>query len=89
MVEWIFDLFVVWHIVLIAILLFFARRTTDLVDRIVGFDALSLVFVSALAVIGTQRKEVFYFDIALVVAMLGFVQTVAAVRLLERRARLR
>jgi multisubunit Na+/H+ antiporter MnhF subunit len=85
MIFWLFQIVMVWHAVLILLLLLYALGTRKLVDRLIAFDALSIVFVAALSVVGIQRQETYYLDIALVIAMLGFVQTVAAVRLLERR----
>jgi multisubunit Na+/H+ antiporter MnhF subunit len=89
MLDWVFLLVVTWHASLILALLLFAVRAKRVVDRIVAFEVLSIVFVAVLAVVGIHRQKAFYLDIALVVAMLGFVQTVAAVRLAERRARVR
>lgn len=85
MLGWTFQLAVLWLAGLILILTLYVLRCRRATDRLVGFDALSTVFVAVLGVLGVHRQEAFYFDIALVVAMLGFVQTVATVRLLEQR----
>lgn len=77
-----------WYLVLILLLLLHTRRTDRVVDRLVSFDALSILFVGVLSALAVQRQEPFYLDIALVVALLGFVQTVMAARLLEGRRNL-
>lgn len=85
MLDWVLDLAIIWHAGLILLLLIHAVRAGKLADRIVAFDALSVVFVAALSVLAVRRQEACYLDIALVVATLGFVQTVALARLAERR----
>lgn len=77
-----------WYLVLILLLLLHTRRADRVVDRLVSFDALSILFVGVLSALAVQRQEPFYLDIALVVALLGFVQTVMAARLLEGRRNL-
>jgi multisubunit Na+/H+ antiporter MnhF subunit len=85
MIGWLIDIAIIWHAGLILVLMIYAARAQRLVDRIVAFDALSIVFVVALSALAIRRQEAHYLDIALVVAMLGFVQTLAAARLVERR----
>ena len=83
--DWIFGSLLVWHAALLLLLLVQAARAGDLVSRLIGFDAASVVLMSALIVIAVERREAVYLDIALVLAMVVFVQTVAAGRLLETR----
>lgn len=85
MLDWVLDVAIIWHAGLILLLLIHAVRARKLADRIVAFDALSVVFVATLSVLAVRRQEGYYLDIALVIAMLGFVQTVAFSRLAERR----
>lgn len=87
MAEWIFQLVLAWHAGLILLLLLYTARVQDDIRRLVGFDALSIAFVSALIIVGLHRQAPYYMDIALVVGMLGFVQTLAAVRYVERQRR--
>ena len=87
MVEWVYALTMVWHAGLILLLLFHALRVRQAVVTLIAFDAVSVVFLSALVVLAAHRRDTLYLDIALVLAMLIFVQTVAAARLLERRNR--
>lgn len=86
MIAWLFTLVIVWHAVLILVLLLFALRSDDLLRRLIAFDAVSVVVLSALTVLAVHRRETMYLDIALVLAMLIFVQTVAAARLIRRRS---
>lgn len=88
MLDWTFVLTMLWLAGLILMLMLYMLRTPGIANRVVGFDSLSTLFVAALAVIAIERREPFYLDIALVVAMLAFTQTVATVRLLERRSEL-
>ncbi len=83
--DWIFGFVLVWHAGLLMLLLVQTARAGDLLTRLISFDAASLVLMSGLIVIAIDRLEAVYLDIALVLAMLVFVQTVAASRLLEQR----
>lgn len=83
--DWIFGGTMIWHAGLLLLLLVQAVRADDLLTRLIGFDAASMVLMSALVVIAVERREAVYLDIALVLAMLVFVQTVAVGRLLEAR----
>lgn len=86
MIGWVFSLIIAWHAGLLLLLLVFALRTDDLLRRLMAFDALSVVFLSVLTVLAIHRRDTVYLDIGLVVAMLVFVQTVAAARLIRRRS---
>lgn len=86
MIGWIFTVTIIWHAALILVLLLFALRTDHLLRRLIAFDAVSVVFLSALTILAVHRRDTAYLDIALVVAMLVFVQTVAAARLIRRRS---
>ena len=85
MLNWILDLTMAWHAGLILLLVVHAVRAQQLVQRIIAFDALSVVFVAALSVLAVRRQEGYYLDIALIIAMLAFIHIVAATRLAERR----
>ena len=86
MIGWVFTLVIAWHAILLLVLLVFALRAEDLLRRLIAFDALSVVFLSALTVLALHRRDTVYLDIGLVVAMLVFVQTVAAAQLIRRRS---
>lgn len=86
---WVFVVVVGWHVVLAAVLVGFSLRTRRLVDRIVALDAFALVVVAVLVVLAVARRAAHDLDVALVLAMLGFAQTVATARVLQRRKDLR
>jgi multicomponent K+:H+ antiporter subunit F len=53
-------------------------------DRIVGFDSLYVNAMLLLLVIGMRSERTLYFEAALVVALLGFVSTVALAKFMLR-----
>jgi multicomponent K+:H+ antiporter subunit F len=53
-------------------------------DRIVGFDSLYVSAMLLLLVIGMRSERTLYFEAALVVALLGFVSTVALAKFMLR-----
>ena len=66
-------------------LLFRIFRGPTAADRICALDALDLILALALALYSLYTGRGIYLDIALVVALLGFVSTVFVGRYLERR----
>jgi multicomponent Na+:H+ antiporter subunit F len=70
---------IVWCIVLIALLALGALRARDSVDRILVIDTLSLVFIEALALFALHRGRSAYLDVALMLALVAFAQTLAGV----------
>ena len=67
------------------VLLWRVFRGPTAADRICAMDALDLVTALALALYSLYSGRGIYLDIALVVALLGFVSTVFVGRYLERR----
>ena len=53
-------------------------------DRVVGFDTLYVNAMLLLLVIGIRSGNTLYFEIALMIALLGFVSTVALAKFLLR-----
>ena len=80
---------IVWQLALAATLAAYMLRVRDIVTRALVMDVLSLIVVSAVALVGIHRDEPGYLDIALVLSMLSFVQTVATARLAEARKEFR
>lgn len=76
----VFQLVMAWQLVLVAVLALRGARARSLVGRAIALDTLALVFVSALALLATERARAGYLDVALVIAMLGFAQTIATAR---------
>jgi multicomponent K+:H+ antiporter subunit F len=56
----------------------------DAVDRVLALDTLYVVGLALLVVAGIRADDTVYFEAALVIALLGFVGTVAAARFLVR-----
>jgi multicomponent Na+:H+ antiporter subunit F len=81
----VFYVVILIHLVLVAALVVYTVRCDGMLRRVLALDALAVVFVSALVLVAIHRDEPGYADVALAMAMLGFVQTVATVRFLERR----
>lgn len=75
-------------IILVALaiaLLYRIFRGPTAADRIAALDALDLIVALALALYSLYTGRAIYLDIALVVALLGFVSTVFVGRYIERR----
>ena len=79
-----FPITVVWCVVLIALLALHAIRARSTLDTILALDTLSLVFLAALAVFALHRERAGYLDVALVLALVAFAQTLAGVRYVGR-----
>jgi len=54
------------------------------VDRVLGLDTLYINVVALIVLLGIQRRTPLLFEAAMIVAMLGFVSTVALARYLSR-----
>ena len=66
----------------IAILVSFIRfiKGTSLADRVVAFDTMSILSISLLVLLSISLKEAFYFDIAFVFALIGFIGVIVFAR---------
>jgi multicomponent Na+:H+ antiporter subunit F len=73
--------------VLVAIALGFVRlsRGPTLADRVVALDMMSVLIVAFCAVYAVLVRETAFIDVLLVVALIGFLATVALARYAERR----
>lgn len=56
----------------------------SLPDRVVGLDLLSTLGVSVVAVVALSSRNAVYLDVAIVLALLSFLATVAFAAYLER-----
>lgn len=72
-------------VVLALALLYRIFRGPTAADRIAALDALDLIVALALALYSLYTGRGIYLDIALVVALLGFISTVFVGRYIERR----
>ncbi len=71
----------------VAMALTFVRvlRGPHLGDRVVAGDAISLFLINIVAVLGIRAGTRLYADVAAVVAILGFIGTIAAARYVRGR----
>ncbi|HTN10418.1 MAG TPA: K+/H+ antiporter subunit F [Acetobacteraceae bacterium] len=82
----------IWSVTLAQLLLALALacgclrmlRGPDARDRLLGFDAVSVNAMLLLLVFGIRTGSALYFEMALVIALLGFVGTAAFARFLMR-----
>lgn len=59
-------------------------RGPDAADRILALDTLYINAIALLIVLGIRMASSVYFEAALLIALMGFVATVALARYLER-----
>lgn len=59
-------------------------RGPSAIDRVLALDTLYINVVALVILLGIQRRTSLLFEAALIVAMLGFVSTVALARYLSR-----
>lgn len=71
---------VVWAAVLLAALSMAASARGSLMAKILWVDTLALVLIALVAAIGYVRASPGYLDVAIVLALLSFAGTLAAVR---------
>ncbi len=83
MSDWLFHVIVPFQAALAAALFALAWRTHNVVVRILAFDVLAFMLILALVSVSLHTGNAGYLDIAIVLAMLGFVQTLAMARLVE------
>jgi len=58
-------------------------RGPDALDRVVAFDALTIVSLSAIVLAGLVSGRAIYLDVALVYALLSFLGVIVAARYFE------
>jgi len=70
----------------IALLLTLYRfiKTTTLADRVVAFDVLGIMSISLLVLLSLSFQREIYLDIALVLALIGFLTTTLFGRYIEK-----
>lgn len=61
------------------------RPGTSLADRIIALDLILLIIVMGIAVSAVGTGSSVYFDVLVVVSLLGFVGTITVARFIERR----
>jgi multicomponent Na+:H+ antiporter subunit F len=80
---------VVLAMLVTALLLAFTRlaKGPSLPDRVVAFDVITATAAAILAVSTIAARQAVFLDAAIVLALIGFLSTVAFARYLERRGR--
>lgn len=78
---------VAFALIMIAILLGFVRLMLgpSLADRVVALDMMTVSIVAFCALFAIRTDDPVFLDIALVLALIGFLATVALARFAERR----
>jgi multisubunit Na+/H+ antiporter MnhF subunit len=76
----VFYIVIFWLGSLLALLALRAMRAEGVVDRVLAIDTISYVMVAVLSTIALWRRAPGYLDIALMLALLAYIQTVAAAR---------
>ena len=71
---------VFWMTVLLVVGVVAVVGISSTTGRILALDTLTLVLVALLVLYGYAQREVYYLDVALILALLAFVGTVAAAR---------
>lgn len=61
-------------------------RGPDAADRILALDTLYINSIALLIVLGVRMASSIYFEAAMLIALMGFVATVALARYLARRS---
>ena len=65
------------HILMIAVCAWRVWRGENAIDRLIGADLLSTLTLSILVVIALIERDSIYIDVALGLAALGFISTIA------------
>ena len=68
------------HIVLIAVCVWRVGRGENLIDRLIGLDMTATLILAVLVLVSFISRDVIYIDIALALAALGFIGTIALAR---------
>ena len=79
-------LVVVLPLLAVALLLVFVRlvRGPDLPDRVVALDLMTVLLMGMIAVYGIGANQPVFLDVAIVLALVSFVATIAFAAYLER-----
>ena len=77
---------IAYALILLALLLNFWRllRGPTPVDRVVALDTMYVNSLALLVLLGVQRDNALYFEAGLIIALLGFVGTIALAKFLFR-----
>ena len=79
-----FELVTILLLLSISIALYRFLKGSTLADRVVAFDAISVMSVSLLVILSLYYQRDFYLDIALVFGLIGFLGTTIFGRYIEK-----
>jgi multisubunit Na+/H+ antiporter MnhF subunit len=65
------------HVFMIAIAVWRVWRGENVIDRLIGVELVTTLFLAILVLVSLSLRESIYIDIALVLGALGFVGTIA------------
>jgi multisubunit Na+/H+ antiporter MnhF subunit len=65
------------HVLMVAIAVWRVWRGENVIDRLIGVELVSTLFLAILVLISLTLRDSIYIDIALVLGALGFVGTIA------------
>jgi multisubunit Na+/H+ antiporter MnhF subunit len=65
------------HIGLVAVALWRVWRGENVIDRLIGFDLTGILTLAILVLISLIRQNSIYIDVAMGLAALGFISTIA------------
>ncbi len=65
------------HISMIALAVWRVWRGENVVDRLIGVDLVSTLFVAVLVLLALINQDSIFIDVALALAALGFISTIA------------
>ena len=84
-----FILYAILPILSLSTILVFIRfiKGPNILGRVISFDLMATIGIGAIAVYSILTDQQTFFDIAMVVALIGFLSTVAFAYYLEKRNR--
>lgn len=65
------------HVFMVAIAVWRVWRGENIIDRLIGVELVSTLFLAILVLVSLSLRESIYIDVALVLGALGFVGTIA------------
>ena len=70
------------HVGMLAIVVWRIWRGDTVVDRLIGVDLITTLLISILVLLSITQRDSIYIDLALAVAALGFISTIALAKYL-------
>ncbi len=70
------------HVLLVGVCIWRVWRGTNVIDRLMGFDAVNTLILAVLVILAMTQDQAFFLDVALAMAALGFIAVVALAKYL-------